>query len=229
VEYICVCHKYLFIHRASAHLPQGSVLADCSATDATTPLLLAAQAKGVSLALANKKPLTGPLADFATLTKDRSLIRFESTVGAGLPINASLRRVLDAGDRVDCVQGQFSGTLGYVLSELQLKKPFSEIVRNAKAQGFTEPDPRDDLSGVDVARKALILSRSMGGKFEISDINIEALFPDSMKDMSVDEFMQALPSLDESMAERVASAAEKGNKLRYGGLMDEWMDGLVMD
>lgn len=167
------------------------------------------------MALANKKPLTGPMADFKSLTKDRDLIRFESTVGAGLPVICTLRRLLDAGDSVKLIEGQLSGTLGYILSGLQKGEKFSSVVSAAKAQGFTEPDPRDDLSGLDVARKALILARCIGLEAELSQIDVEALYPAHMAEIAADEFMQRVGELDESVQERVDSAAAKEKRLRY--------------
>mmetsp|Transcript_34643 Transcript_34643/g.79006 ORF Transcript_34643/g.79006 Transcript_34643/m.79006 type:complete len:389 (-) Transcript_34643:35-1201(-) len=200
-------------------LPQGSVLADCSASDSTAEILMAAQMSGFPVVLANKKPLTGIMAQFRQLTNDRSLVRFESTVGAGLPVITSLRRILDSGDRVIQIEGQLSGTLGYILSELQNGSPFSDIVLRAKGLGFTEPDPRDDLSGTDVARKALILSRCMGLAVELDAITVEPLFPSEMASLSVNEFLARLPELDESMLGRVTGAKERGNRLRYAAVV----------
>ena len=167
------------------------------------------------MALANKKPLTGDFEDFAALTKDRGLIRFESTVGAGLPVIFTLRRLLDAGDKVKLVEGQLSGTLGYILSGLQKGEKFSSVVNDAKAKGFTEPDPRDDLSGLDVARKALILARCIGLQADLSEVEVEALYPEHMADIAAAEFMERVPELDEFVQERVDAAAAKEKRLRY--------------
>eukprot|EP00483_Globobulimina_turgida_P009359 UN09378 len=144
-------------------LPIDSVVADCSASHETTKHLISCQQRNIAVTMANKKPLTGSFSEFQSLTKNRQLIRFESTVGAGLPVISSLGRLLDCGDCIIKIEGQLSGTLGFILSELQSGKiTFSQSVYKAKQLGFTEPDPRDDLSGIDVARKSLILARCMG-------------------------------------------------------------------
>ena len=197
------------------------VVADTSASEATIPVLKSALAAGHRIVLANKKPLTTDLATFKELTADRSKVRIEATVGAGLPVHIALRRVIDSGDAVVRMEGQLSGTLGYILSNIQSGRPFSEVVREAKAKGFTEPDPRDDLSGTDVARKGLILSRIVGSSLEMSDVQVEPLFPPEMAKLEVPEFMERLPDLDESFAERVKNASERGARLRYAAVVSE--------
>lgn len=182
--------------------------------------LLPAQSKGIAVALANKKPLTGSLEDFDRLTENRKLIRFESTVGAGLPVIVTLRRLLDSGDKIDKIEGQLSGTLGYILSGLQKGGKFSEIVSKAKELGFTEPDPRDDLSGLDVARKALILSRCFGERITLDDIPVEPLFPKEMAELDVESFMSKLGELDESIGTRVKFAMDQGKRLRYAAIIE---------
>ena len=99
-------------------------------------------------------------------------------------------------------------------------RPFSEIVREAKAKGYTEPDPRDDLSGTDVARKAVILAREAGLTLELADIAVESLVPAALKDASVEEFLKRLPDFDAPMAERVAGAKQAGQVLRYVAAID---------
>lgn len=151
------------------------VLADCSAAEHTTVPLVKASAQGLPVVLANKKPLSGDIAFFEQLRSHSRLFRHEATVGAGLPVICALDRQLLAGDSVHKIEGAFSGTLGFIFSGLQEGRKFSEIVREARIKGFTEPDPRDDLSGTDVARKALILARMLGSRAHLTDINIESL------------------------------------------------------
>ncbi|GJV05694.1 glyceraldehyde-3-phosphate dehydrogenase-like family protein [Tanacetum coccineum] len=153
------------------------VLVDCSASSETTKVIIEVLHLGCCAVLANKKPLTGSLEEFDKLFLHPRRIRHESTVGAGLPIIASTNRILSSGDKIVSSIGSLSGTLGYVMSEVENGKPFSEVVKTAKDLGYTEPDPRDDLSGMDVARKklhrrpvALILARLRGIRLEMKDI-----------------------------------------------------------
>src|SRR5690606_38045067 len=113
------------------------------------------------------------------------------------------------------VSGICSGTLAYLFNLFDGSRPFSEIVREAKARGYTEPDPRDDLSGMDVARKAVILAREAGLELELADIDVESLAPAALADASVEEILARLADFDAPMAERVADARRAGLVLRY--------------
>ncbi|KAL6905714.1 hypothetical protein ACP4OV_003315 [Aristida adscensionis] len=196
----------------------GLVLVDCSATYDTVDLLKGAVDHGCCIVLANKKPLTGAYEDFEKLASNFRRIRFESTVGAGLPVIASVTRIIASGDPISRIVGSLSGTLGYVMSELEDGKRFSEVVKTAKSLGYTEPDPRDDLSGMDVARKALILARLLGQRISMENINVESLYPSELGPdaMSANDFIESgLVQLDKSMEERVKAASLRGNVLRY--------------
>ncbi|KAL1530505.1 hypothetical protein AB1Y20_001406 [Prymnesium parvum] len=198
----------------------GCIVVDCTATEATVPALLHAtsEGRGMRAVTANKKPVSGPLGDFTQLVLSpgaSARFRYEATVGAGLPVIAALQRVVAADDSVSRISGSFSGTLGYVMSGLQEGQPFSEVVAKAKELGYTEPDPRDDLGGVDVARKALILARTLGMKLEMSDVTVEPLFPSELAALSVPDFMAKLPTLDSSFADKVAAASAESKVLRY--------------
>ena len=173
-----------------------------------------------SIVSANKKPFAdSDMKTFKSLTLHRST-RFESTVGAGLPVISTIDRLLRGGDEIVRIAGSLSGTLGYIMSRIQNGKTrFSDAVQDAKARGYTEPDPRDDLSGTDVARKALIMARRMGLNVSMRDVKIEALFPDSMICLSLEDFMKKLPELDTDMRARVRSvfvdALELKSALEY--------------
>ncbi|KAJ7964853.1 Homoserine dehydrogenase [Quillaja saponaria] len=196
----------------------GLALVDCSASSETIGVLKQAVAIGCCIVLANKKPLTSSMEDFDKLVAHPRRIRHESTVGAGLPVIVSLNRIISSGDPVYRIIGSLSGTLGYVMSEVEDGKPLSQVVRAAKSLGYTEPDPRDDLSGMDVARKALILSRLLGRRINLDDIKIESLYPEEMGPnvMSVDDFLgSGLLLLDKNIQERVAKASSNNNVLRY--------------
>lgn len=190
-------------------------VADCTSSEITGPAMAKA---GVMVALANKKPVTDSMAVYNKLAKENPKnFRNESTVGAGLPVMAMLRRMVTSGDPISRVAGCFSGTLGFVMSGLEAGQLFSAIVTEAKQKGYTEPDPRDDLSGMDVARKALIIARSLGSEKEMSDVQVEGLYPAEMAPdkMSVEQFMAALPALDAAMAAKAQAAAAEGKVLRF--------------
>lgn len=196
----------------------GLALVDCSASSETIEALKQAVDLGCCIVLANKKPLTSTMEDYDKLVSHPRCIRHESTVGAGLPVIASLNRMLSSGDCVRRIVGSLSGTLGYVMSEVEDGKPLSQVVKVAKSLGFTEPDPRDDLSGMDVARKALILARLLGLRITLDSIKIESLFPEEMgaSVMSIENFLDSgLLVLDKDIQERVNKSSLNGNVLRY--------------
>lgn len=192
----------------------GLALVDCSASSETIGVMKQVVDLGCCVVMANKKPLTSTMEDYDKLVSHPRRIRHESTVGAGLPVIASLNRILSSGDSVHRIVGSLSGTLGYVMSEVEDGKPLSQVVKAAKNLGYTEPDPRDDLSGMDVARKALILGR----RINLDSIKIESLYPEVMGSnvMSVEDFLDhGLLLLDKDIQERVNKASLNGNVLRY--------------
>ncbi|KAI3692047.1 hypothetical protein L6452_31856 [Arctium lappa] len=193
-------------------------LVDCSASSETIEVINQTVNLGCCAVLANKKPLTSSMEEFDKLFLQPRRVRHESTVGAGLPVIASLNRILSSGDTIYRIIGSLSGTLGYVMSEVEDGKPFSEVVKAAKGLGYTEPDPRDDLSGMDVARKGLILARLLGHRMDMSRIKIESLYPEKMgpNAMPLEDFLvNGLPLLDNDIKERIKKASSNGNVLRY--------------
>lgn len=146
---------------------------------------------------------------------------YETTVGAGLPVISTLRDLIRSGDRILKIEGVFSGTLAFIFNSLSEGRKFSEIVRAAREHGYTEPDPRDDLQGEDVARKLLILAREKGLRVERSSVAVESLVPTQLLDVSVAEFMDRLEEVDDDWAERVEIARAEGLKLQYIGLIEE--------
>ncbi len=211
----------------------GTVVVDCTATETTVPALLFALDHGYKIVLANKKPLTVAQEVYDRLTRagvtngprDLAQTRWETTVGAGLPVIATLNRLVASGDPIGRVAGTFSGTLGFLMTGLEAGRVFSEVVREAYDLGYTEPDPRDDLGGVDVARKALILARGMGYSLNMADIEVKGLYPPLMDGLSVTAFMAALPQLDEHYREEVARAASEGKVLRYAATIETGDEG----
>lgn len=192
----------------------GTVLVDATASAETRPILRAALDAGCGVVLANKRPLAGPWAEARPLFEHPHL-RYETTVGAGLPVISTLRTLIDAGDRVTAIDGVLSGTLQYLCGELERGIPYSAALSQARALGYTEPDPREDLSGGDVARKALILARTAGWALEMNDLAVERLYPEEMADLSTDAFMKAVPILDEKRLRRVEEARSRKRVLRY--------------
>ena len=161
----------------------------------------------MDLVLANKRPLAGRRSVSESLwqtarARGRRILH-EATVGAGLPIIDTYHKLTESGDRVDRIEGLLSGTLGYVLSEVGAGTPFSRAVRSAMSRGYTEPDPREDLSGMDVGRKALILARLLGYTGELSRATVESLVPDGRAPCRWSEFLERLPELDDGWERRV--------------------------
>lgn len=198
-----------------ALLPSDPCLVvDVTAQDGMETALAGAVADGHSVVLANKKPLCASYDLFAALT-EAGRTRYEATVGAGLPIISTLRALLDTGDVVHAIEGCLSGTLGFLMSQLEHGVTFAEAVIDARQRGWTEPDPRDDLSGMDVARKALILARTCGVPAELPDVRVESLYPRELAELSLEEFLQQLPTLNEPYRERQLVVAQNSSRLRY--------------
>jgi homoserine dehydrogenase len=169
--------------------------------------------RGWTVVTANKKPLSGSQEDFKALTADSRRYWHEATVGAGLPVISTLRELLMTGDRVLGIRAALSGTMGFIFSACAAGKPFREAVAEAKSLGYTEPDPRDDLAGTDIARKALILARVIGQDLELKDIPVESLVP-------------AFEGAAGPLEARFDAAAKSGNTLRY--LADIGPDGVTV-
>jgi homoserine dehydrogenase len=202
------------LHLAATHGIEGAVLVDVTAADGMEPVIDRAIESGYSVALANKKALAGP---WATAGKyyNHPRIRHESTVGGGQPVIATLRYLLDVKDSIHQIEGQLSGTLGFICSRLDQAIPYSEAIAEAKERGFTEPDPREDLAGNDVMRKVMILGRMAGWPLEETDITVDSLFPPALAALSVSKFMQSTSGMDAAMRQRVERVARDGKVLRY--------------
>lgn len=138
-----------------------------------------------------------------------------ATVGAGLPVLSTLRRLRACGDALMTLEGVFSGSLSYLFNRYDGRVPFSTLLRQARAQGFTEPDPRSDLHGEDVARKLLILARAAGFALHVHDVEVESLVPVALRRGDATSFLSRLDELDGPLAARHAQAAARGRSLRY--------------
>jgi aspartokinase/homoserine dehydrogenase 1 len=148
------------------------------------------------------------------------MFRYEATVGAGLPIMTTLRDLLDTGDTLHAVEGVLSGTMAWLFNRHDGSVPFGRLVLEARERGFTEPDPRDDLSGLDVARKLVILAREAGWERSLEDVSLESLVPPAMRALSLPEFLKGVDALDAPMRERLERARKAGKVLRYTARLD---------
>ncbi len=198
----------------------GSILVDATASSDTAPALLDSLARAGRVVLANKKPLAGDLSLFQALTGDPTACRWETTVGSCLPIMVALSRIMASGDEVQRIAGTFSGTLGFLMTRLQEGVPFSRLIRQAYEAGFTEPDPREDLAGTDVARKSLILARVIGWQLNLADVEVRGLLPGELDNLPVNEFLARTGDLDEYFSVRVRSAQKHGRVLRYAAVIE---------
>ena len=209
-----------FAHLKVDHLPH-TVIIDCSANQEVANRYHDWLAAGVHIITPNKKANSGALAYYDSLKAVRrqsgAHYLYEATVGAGLPVIQTLRDLRETGDDIASIEGIFSGTLAYLFNVYDGTTPFSAIVRDAKQRGYTEPDPRDDLSGTDVARKLIILGRECGLKLEMGDVRVESLVPGDLTDGSSEDFLTQLPRYDAQMAQRYTAARGRGRVLRYVG------------
>lgn len=212
-------------HICCNHFVPNAVIVDCTASAAVAENYYQWLGGGVHIITPNKKANSGPLDQYLRLRelqrKSYTHYFYEATVGAGLPIVSTLRGLLETGDKVHQIEGIFSGTLSYIFNAFSAAKAFSEIVKEAKEAGFTEPDPRDDLSGTDVARKVIILARECGMRLELEDIPVQSLVPGPLQEVTTaEEYMQRLPEFDAEMEAQRAEAEETGHVLRYVGVVD---------
>jgi aspartokinase/homoserine dehydrogenase 1 len=213
-----------FANHVQADYIPHTVIVDCTASADIGQSYAAWLNRGIHIVTPNKKANSGTLPYYRSLQEagraTGSHYLYEATVGAGLPVIQTLRDLRQTGDEITCIEGIFSGTLAYLFNVFDGRESFSSIVRTAKAKGYTEPDPRDDLSGMDVARKLIILGREMGLTLEMSDVRVEGLVPKELDKCSVEEFMARLPQFDAEMAAMLAEARGKNEVLRYVGRVD---------
>ncbi|RKP12554.1 homoserine dehydrogenase-domain-containing protein [Piptocephalis cylindrospora] len=214
-----------------AQLQGPAVLVDCTSSPDLANLYPVALRQGVDVVTPNKKGFSSDLSLWNEVQKaakeSNTLVYHESTVGAGLPVLATLRDLVRTGDEILKVEGVFSGTLSYLFntfcSPTTTTPPFSQALLKAKELGYTEPDPRDDLDGMDVARKVVIVARSLGLPLSLGDLTVENVVPDvkELREASSPEaFLSALPGHDGHFSKLREAAKAEGKVLRYVGSID---------
>ena len=209
-------------HLQSTGLPHALIV-DCSGSDAVASHYAEWLAAGLHVATPNKHAGSGDLARYRAIhaaSRSGGLFRYEATVGAGLPIIQTLRGMLDTGDALRSVDGVLSGTLAWLFNRFDGSQPFSSLVLQARALGYTEPDPRDDLSGLDVARKLVILAREAGHALTLDQVDVESLVPPNLREVARDDFLMRITEMDAPMAARLAHAHARDGALRYLARLD---------
>jgi len=215
----------LFFEKMTKLNLSNSIFVDCTSSEQITDFYEAILNENISIVTPNKKANSGPLEKYKRLRraafKRGVRFLFETNVGAGLPVINTLNDLLLSGDKVIRVEAVLSGTLNFIFSSFVEGKKFSDVVKEAQAKGYTEPDPRDDLNGMDVARKALILSREAGHELELDSIEIQNLVPeDCRKDMSIEKFFSLLAAHDAGFDDLRKQAEMKNGKLRYMAVLE---------
>lgn len=204
----------------------NAVFVDCTSSQIVSDSYAHILKSKTSIATANKKANSGWYAQYCilkNLAKDNEVsFLYDANVGAGLPIIKTLKSVNRCGDRVVKLEAILSGTLSYLFNTFDGSVPFSQILREAQAKGFTEPDPRDDLNGLDMARKFLILARESGLKLEMKDIVIEPFLPqECFEAANVAEFYQKLEAFDDTFTSLAQETLNRGEILRFMGTLEE--------
>jgi aspartokinase/homoserine dehydrogenase 1 len=156
-----------------------------------------------------------------TATEHNAKFRYETTVGAGLPVLSTISELLNTGDTITEISGVVSGTMTYLFNQLENDVPFSKAIVDAREKGYAEPDPRDDLSGEDVARKFLTLAREIGLEIERDELQVESLIPDKLAWVDQDTFLKRLPDFDDIWTQKLKKAQQNGDTLRYVGQLKD--------
>ena len=202
----------------------NSVFVDCTASAEVASLYGDFLQKNISVVAANKVAASSEYENYASL-KQTARARgvkylFETNVGAGLPIINTINNLIASGDKILKIEAVLSGTLNFIFNELSAEVPFSETVRRAKEQGYSEPDPRIDLSGKDVVRKLVILAREAGYQVEQDDVEKNLFIPQDFFDGTLDDFWKNLPTLDADFEERRRRLEAEGKRWRFVAKME---------
>ncbi len=211
----------------------NSVFVDCTASEQVASIYQSLLEHNISIVAANKIAASSDYDNYKRL-KDTALsrgvkFRFETNVGAGLPIISTINDLRNSGDRIISIDAVVSGTLNFIFSTLSAEIPFSKAVRMAQEQGYSEPDPRIDLSGKDVLRKLVILTREAGYKIEAEEVKQDMLIPEEFFDGSIEDFWKLLPELDATFERKRAELEAQGKRLRYVAKMNQGKAAMCME
>ncbi|XWN37327.1 MAG: hypothetical protein ROO71_00100 [Balneola sp.] len=204
-----------------ARYPETLIFVDATGSEIVARQYLKLLTQGIHISTPSKRANTFEQSYFDELKSlqksGKALYKYETAVGAGLPVINTIINLIESGDSITKISGVVSGTMTYIFNQLQQGIPFSEIIKSAKKEGYSEPDPRDDLSGEDVARKFLIMARTSGYKFERDQIKVESLVPKELIDYQVNGFLDHLSFYDDHWKNRNSQALLNNKRLRYTG------------
>eukprot|EP01113_Clastostelium_recurvatum_P042813 TRINITY_DN6979_c0_g1_i2.p1 TRINITY_DN6979_c0_g1~~TRINITY_DN6979_c0_g1_i2.p1 ORF type:complete len:342 (+),score=79.14 TRINITY_DN6979_c0_g1_i2:189-1214(+) len=227
----------MFVEAIQKGYPRHAIIVDCTSSEAVARLYPKWLERGVHVVAPNKKAFSGPLQLYHDIKKAMQMsgrhCLYETTVGAGLPILHMMQELRATGDRVVQIEGILSGTLSFIFNTFSPKPSgsqsppplFSATVLDARARGYTEPDPRDDLNGRDFARKVLILARETGIDLNMEDIKVQSLVAEEDAASDVDTFLSGLPKHDARWQQEAQAALAEGMVLRYVGVVQISLDG----
>ncbi len=198
----------------------NKIFVDCTASEHVAEKYIDLAQNGFNIVTPNKKFNVLPIDQYKelreVLRKTKKKFLYEANVGAGLPVISTIWDLLKSGDEIVKIEGIFSGTLSYIFNTFDGKRPFSEIVKMAQKLGYTEPDPREDLSGQDVARKLLVLARELGYQLELADVGVASLVPKNLRKLkTADDFLDKLKSYDDEFNRLVLKAKKAKKVLRF--------------
>ncbi|WP_445665233.1 aspartate kinase [Fodinibius sp. AD559] len=213
------------LNKITKNRPRNLIFVDATGSEEVARLYPKLFANGIHVVTPSKLANTFEQSYFDKLKnltkKHRNSFRYETTVGAGLPVISTINDLQSAGDHISEISGVVSGTMTYLFNQLEQRVPFSKAVIDAREKGYAEPDPRDDLSGEDVARKFLTLARTLGINIEREDLQVESLIPKELKDVDGNTFLEKLSDYDNEWNQRIRSAQKQNETLRYTGKLKD--------
>ncbi len=207
------------LNRLKDHASPDIIFVDATGSEEVARLYPELFESGIHVVTPSKLANTFDQAFYDRLRKTAggSCFKYETTVGAGLPVVSTIQDLRSSGDNVTRISGVVSGTMTYLFDQLQEGVPFSKAIVQAREKGYAEPDPRDDLSGEDAARKFLTLAREIGWKIEREELQVQSLIPEELASVGADTFLQRLPEFDSYWTQKMEDALQNGNTLRYTG------------